>query len=133
MAASPFGRRRITLRGLTRLKSGFCLQRSGVDAVPDEGTGLRSGTNQGNVGAAHRQPLREQLWRSGEAAEQYRGPACRTRLRQRPQLSDQRTQARAADRDELHDPARALLWWIGGTKRAGTGSSEYAGTGLWLL
>src|SRR5437773_5111143 len=105
MVASRFGHRRTTLRDLTRLKSGFSLQRSGVDAVSNEAIGLRSGTNQGDVGAAHRQPLREQLWRRGEAPEQHRRPGCWTRLRKRAQLPDQWPQARAADRNELNDPA----------------------------
>jgi hypothetical protein len=60
---------------LTSLKSEFFLQRSGVDAVPDEATGMRSGADQGNVGATDHEPLREQLWRRREAAEQYRRSA----------------------------------------------------------
>ena len=66
---------------------------------------LRSGPHQGHVGATDRQPLREQLRRRGQAAQPDRGAACRARLRDRAGLLDQRAEARAVDRHELHDPA----------------------------
>src|SRR5450432_1032108 len=75
------------------------------DVVPNETSRVRSGPNQGNVRAADYQPLREQLWRRGQAAKPHRRETGRARFCQRSWLPDQWPQARTAYSHELDDPS----------------------------
>src|SRR5262249_45806841 len=78
-----------------------------------EAAWLRSAAHQGYVREADRQPLRKQLWRSRQAAQPHHRAAGGPRLQHCAQLSDEWAQARGAHRDQLDDPARAILRWMG--------------------
>src|SRR5215471_21361817 len=64
---------------------------------------------EGAVREADPQPLGEQLRRRRPPSERDHGAAGRGRLRHGADIRDQRPEARGADRDELDDPARAVL------------------------
>ena len=71
------------------------------------------------VGAAAGQPLREQLRRRGPAPERHRGQPGRPGLGRGAGLRPQRARPRAADRRQLHDPARGLFRRPRRLRRAG--------------
>ena len=58
---------------------------------------------------AHREPLREQLWRGAAAPERHHRAARIARFREDAGLRHQRPQARGARRTQLHAAARALF------------------------
>src|SRR6266481_380341 len=104
-----------------------CHGRRSVDDVSNKATVLRPGQDQRHVRAADRQPLREQLRRGGETPQPDRRAARRARLHEGRRLSHQRAQTRAARRDELDDPARAVLRRPRRPKRAWSGVARRAG------
>src|SRR5262245_2454348 len=127
MAASAFGPRRTTSRDSISSRSRPCHGRRIGDDVPNKAAVLRPGQDQGHVRAADRQPLREQLRRGGEAPQPDRRAARRARLREGRRLSHQRAQSRATHRNELDDPARAVLRRSRRPKRAWCGAARSAG------
>src|SRR6266498_4794037 len=62
---------------------------------------------------AHREPLREQLWRGAAAPERHHRAARIARFRKDAGLCHQRPEARGAGRAQFHAAARALLRELG--------------------
>src|SRR6266850_5166371 len=81
----------------------------GYDALPTHTHTLPALAPERVIDAAHRKPLRKQLWRSAAAPQRHHGEAGVPRIREDAGLCDQRLEARGTDRAQFHAAARAVF------------------------